>query len=160
MSIIWHIDLFSPLWKYSLNYFIWTPKVLQSMGTVFLTTHSHGECGWKIPCISMAWILLIDLREYMCMTHPKYSIYGRKWTFWRSRMVTWPSLPVCPIALSLVWKFGWRNIKSISLIRHAIYSKIIWKRNEKKCMETVGNSAFFEHRVNNFIFLLRLAITP
>ena len=60
-----HIDLFSPPLKYSLIYFIWTQKGLQS-----LTTHSCSKHGWKIPCISMAWKLLIDLREYMYMAHP------------------------------------------------------------------------------------------
>ena len=106
-----------------------------------LTTHFHCKCGWKFPCIFMAWRLLFDLWEYMCMTNPLnipymdnpkakadqltwrevqagqltwcegegwawhtilISIYGRKCTLGRSRLITWPSLPVCPIHLSLV----------------------------------------------------------
>ena len=78
----------------------------------------------------MAWRLLIDLREYMCMI----------WTcaFWRSRMVTWPSLPDCPLALSLVCNLEGETSNLCQLIWQSIYFKInyhcngnnIWKQRE------------------------------
>ena len=62
------IDPFSPLWNAHL---IWIQIILQTTGIVFpLTTHFPCKCGWKFPCMSMAWKLLFDLWEYMSIIHP------------------------------------------------------------------------------------------
>ena len=114
------IDPFSPLWNV---HFIWTQIVLQTTGIVF----PHQQLLLKVWMeISMAWRLLFYLWEYMCMTHslhipymdnhkvkadqltqregqgwawhtPLTSIYGNKWTLGRSRLITWPSWPVCSV---------------------------------------------------------------
>ena len=55
----------------------------------------------------------------------------QKMDIWRSRIVTWPSLPVCPIALSLVWNLDWETSNLCQFIWQAIYFKFILKRNEK-----------------------------
>ena len=128
MSIIGHVGLISPPLKIPTCLLIWTQKVLQSIGIVFLH-YLILWLGWMDISMHFHGLEAIcGLGEYMYMTHPlnipyidnprsrltadldgrprlihwlglkvkSISIHGRKWTFCRSRMVTWPSLPVCP----------------------------------------------------------------
>ena len=143
MSIIGHIDLYSPPLKILIYLLYLDPK----------STPIDGNCIPSLPalavsvdgnfhCNSMAWRLLIDLREYMYMTPPKYSIYGRKWTFWRSRMVTWPSFPDCPICLS--WSEIWmeKHQTYVSLFGNLYISNLFknkMKKNVWKHRETVSS---------------------
>ena len=118
----------APLWKYPFIYYIWTQKVLQSMGIVF-PYHPLLQWGWmEISIHSHGLEAICGLGEYLYRAHPlnipymdnprsrltadldgrprlihrlglkvkPIAIYARTCVFGRSRMVTWPSLPVCP----------------------------------------------------------------
>ena len=70
MSIIGHIDLFSPPLKI-LTYLLYLdPKSTPIHGNYIPSPPTVVVSVDEISCISMAWRLLIDLREYMCMTPP------------------------------------------------------------------------------------------
>ena len=87
----------------------------------------------------MAWRLLINLKRiYVHDTPPKYTIYSRKWTFWRSRMATWPSLCVCPVAISVVWDLE-GEISNIYSVYLACYIFQNYLKSNGKNMETVSS---------------------
>ena len=93
-----------------------------------LTTHSHGECGWKFPCISMAWRLLIDLREYMYMTHLlniSYVVENGCLKIKDGHLTLLACLPHSPQS---GLKFGWRNIKSMSVCLASYIFQIYLKK--------------------------------
>ena len=98
VSIIGHIDLISPLWKYPFSYFIWTPK----------STAIHGNCISSTPAFAarvdgnfhaFPWFggYLWSWRIFVQDTPPKYSIHGQakvkadSWLGWKAKAdpLTW-----------------------------------------------------------------------
>ena len=91
----------------------------------------------------MAWRLFFMLRECMCMTHPLNIPYmvengHLKVKDGHLTLHTW-----LPHSLQFGLKFGWRNIKSMSVYLanyiFQIYLKIKWKKNVWKQRETVSS---------------------
>ena len=76
---------------------------------------------------------------------PLTSIYGRKWTLGRLRLITQPSLSVCPIpsVWSQFWK--WKHLKSVlnNLAMYILQNSV--KINWEKCLESSWNSVFCGH---------------
>ena len=146
MSIIGHINLFSPFENTHLIILFGLKKYSNPWELYSLITHSHGECGWKFPCNLMAWRLLINLRGYMCMTHPlniPYMVENGHMKVKDGHLTLLACLPHSPQS---GLKFGWRNIKSISVYLASYIFQIYLKMKWNKCMETEGNSVFFGHR--------------
>ena len=146
MSIIGHIDLFSPTLKIPTYLLNLDQKVLPTMGIVF-PHHPLLQWGWMENSVHLHSLETIsDLGEYMCMTPPKYSIYGhpkvkadqltwRECQGWSADLV-WSSRPYpymeknghlkvkdghltllayLPRSPQSGLKFGWSNIKSMSV---------------------------------------------
>ena len=76
-------------------------------------TWSKGQ-GWSAD---MVW------RSRLSMTYPLTSKCGRKWTLGKSRLITWPSSPVCPISLSLVWNL----VKETARIYAGLFGNIYFQ---------------------------------
>ena len=102
------------------------------MGIVYsLSTHSCSKHGWKIPCISMAWRLLMDLGEYMCMTHTLNISYMEENGHSKVKDGHLALLACLPHSPQSGLRFGRRNIQSMSVYL-AIY---IFQNQLKKVME-------------------------
>ena len=143
MLNIGQIDPFSPLWKCSLyiwtQVIIQTtgivsphqPHLLEVWMEIFMSFHGLETILWPLRAYEHATTPNIPYMEenghlkgqdlsvdsvwrsgWACHT-PLISIYGRKWTLGRSRLVTWHSLPVYPIpsVWSQIWK--WKHLKSV-----------------------------------------------
>ena len=146
MSIIGHIDLFCPPLKILTFLLYLDPKSTPIHGNCIpLTTHSCSDCGWKFPCISMAWRLLIDLTENMCMTHTLNIPYMVKSGHLKVNDGNLTLLACLPHSPQSGLKFGWRNIKSMSVYLASYIFQIYLKKKWKKYMETEGNSVFIVH---------------
>ena len=71
------------------------------------------------------------------------------------------TLLVClPHSPQSALKFGWRNIKSISVYLASYIFQIYLKKKWKKTYRNRGKQCLLWAQVSNFTFLLRLAITP
>ena len=171
VPVIGHIDLFSlPFENTHLLYL--DLKSTPTHGNCIPSPPTCGKHGWKIPCISMSWRLLIDLREYMCMTNPLNIPYMEENGHLRVKipymeenghlrvkdghltLLVW--LPYCPRS---GLRFERSNIKSIvSLFGNVYISKLIKKEMEKTC-GIRWKLCLLWAQVSNFTFLLRLAIT-
>ena len=144
---------------------------------------THWNCGWKFPWVKVyfwafesiwAWhtslichicknmdiqkvkadqLTQFEGQSWACHTS-LISIYRRKWTLGRSRLITWPSLPLCPVpsVWSQIWK--WKHLKSMLnfLAMYILQNsfKIKWKKHFfiiqlKQCLlwTQVSNFTFY-----------------
>ena len=120
---IGQIEPFSPLWN---AHFIWIQILLQTMGIVFshdpLSMKVWMEISMHFHCLeTIIWSLRVYVHDTplnipyidnlkvkadqltwcegqgLAWHTPLTSINGNKWTLGRSRLITWPSWPVCPV---------------------------------------------------------------
>ena len=132
----------SPIYPpYENIHFIWTQVILQTMWIVF----PHH------PLLLEVWMEnsmnFHGLETIIWSLRVIYTIHGKKWALGRSRLITWPSSPVCPH--HSVWSEIWQYI--YSKFNSELNGKNIWNQLETVSSLGTGKQSYI---------LLRLAITP